>query len=562
MTPESPGRLLLYARVPDPHIERVVDELGVVTLSCASLADLQDCATPDDIALVVDPSEEAILLLAESAGAGLAVVVALDPARLQQAPVAEGLEIVAPGVGADELRARLARASEAVRAGRARRAQLEERVERARFRSLRDQLTGLPNARLFRERLQRALLRARRDEQQTTVAVLRVGGPAAGAGRAELLKSIADRIRDAVRATDTVAVGPRLATVSRGAAPEFFVLLPASRGHADPARAAQRLLAAARGDGGSEGEPALVPELAVGYAVAPFDGEDPDQLVASARAALHRARAGECRRAEPGGQAAAPASLEEFELWYQPVFDVEADEVVAVEALLRWPHPSLGLLGAADLLHAARDAGMAGRLYEAILDRVCAQWRAWADGEVGAVEIGLNIDGPEWRSPRFVDRLAAALELHGVDPDFLRLEVDERDLVGGSPLTALRQLGVRICVHDFGAGRTALESLHSLGGERVKLAREVVERIPDDASAMRTATAVAAMCRTAGVELVALGVENERQRRALAALGYELMQGIGLRSPSASEQCAGLLRGKLRRRRHATVLPFRRLVGA
>ena len=117
-------------------------------------------------------------------------------------------------------------------------------------------------------------------------------------------------------------------------------------------------------------------------------------------------------------------------------------------------------------------------------------------------------------------------------------------------------------MHDFGAGRTSLQSLRSLTGERIKLAREVVEEIPDDAEAMRTAAAVAAMCRSAGVEAVALGVETEPQRRAFAALGYELMQGVGLQSPTAPDRCTRLLRDRLRRRRHATVLPFRKLAGA
>lgn len=256
-----------------------------------------------------------------------------------------------------------------------------------------------------------------------------------------------------------------------------------------------------------------------------------------------------------------PASLDEFELWYQPIVDVAGGDIVAVEALLRWPHPGLGLLGANELLHAAREAGAAGRLYEAILDRVCLQWRRWADSDIGAVEIGLNIDGPEWRSPRFVDRLASALELHRVDPDFLRLEIDEAHLAAGAPTAALRRLGVRLCVHDFGAGVAGLRTLRALEGERIKLARDVVSGLPEDPDALRTAEAVAAICRTSGVETVALGVEDARQRRVLEALGYELMQGMALHSPEPPEQCGALLRERLRRRSHATVLPFRKLVG-
>lgn len=559
-------RLLLLSSSRDPSALGAIAELSAQLVHCASLGELRARATAGDVAVIVEPSPDALEELGVAVTSGLAVVLVLEAGRIGEVPVVEGLEVAAPAVTVPELRARIDRAVAAARARAGRHDREEERVQRARFRALRDQLTGLPNARMFGERLDHALQRVRRDGEPLTVAVLRVGSAddhpsGLGRGRVELLRRIADRLREALRSTDTVAVGHRFATVSRSAAPEFFVLLPAGRGHADPSRAVARLLSVARGDGEGDAEPSLVPEVAVGYAVAPEDGEDAGAIVAAARAALRLARAGECRRAEPGGAAVGAASLDEFELWYQPIFDVAADEVVAVEALLRWPHPGLGLLGAGELLHAARESGSAGRLYEAILDRVCLQWRRWADSEIGAVEIGLNIDGPEWRSPRFVDRLAAALELHGVDPDFLRLEIDEDDLAGGAPPEALRRLGVRLCVHDFGAGNAALRTLRLLRGERIKLAREVVHGVPDEAEALRTAEAVAAICRSNDVEAVALGVEDPRQRRALEALGYELMQGVALHEPAPPSQCTGLLRERLRRRSHATVLPFRRLAG-
>ncbi|GIX31845.1 MAG: GGDEF domain-containing protein [Porticoccaceae bacterium] len=447
---------------------------------------------------------------------------------------------------------------EVARALEAMAAALEERGRELRALAFQDALTGIPNRAFFRRAVEQAIKRARRRGEALALlfvdlddfkAINDLHGHETGD---QVLVEVARRLRESLREVDLVGRGVEL---GRLAGDEFTVLLEGLRDARAALAVAERILERL-GEPFAVGDRRLNLKASVGVALYPQHGADADSLLRSADAAMYRVKAG-----GKGGAALFDEHLGralerdlalarelggawrrgEFELWFQPQVELASGRTVAVEALLRWRHPRLGLLSPEHFLAALeRDPDVLATF-------------AWAVGEaaarlaaLGAAEIrlALNLSARELAQPeRLLPVLAAAAERLG-GPHRIALECAEAAALtvpdASLALARLERAGYGVWLDDFGAGAAALGPLLHWPLTGVKLSRVVVGRLPEpSAHALLEAAAVAAGAR--GLALAAVGVEGEEQERTLRALGCDLAQGHRYGPPCPAEALPALL---------------------
>jgi diguanylate cyclase (GGDEF)-like protein len=399
-----------------------------------------------------------------------------------------------------------------------------------------DVLTDLPNRLLFREQLEEALERVQRGER---IAVLYIdvdefkavndtlGHPVGD----ELLKVIADRLRGCVRRTDIVA---------RLGGDEFAVIQTALKDPVEVTELVTRIHEAIRVPQECAGH-LLAADASIGIALAPDDGIDIDELLKNADLAMYGAKA-DGRRTyrffESGMDARVKAkrALEldlrnaiangGFEIHYQPLVSLRDDVVTGCEALLRWRHPSLGMVSPAQFVPIAEDTGLINQLGEWVLNTACAEAASWPDH----IKIAVNISPVQFATQTLALKVAAALAASGLSPNRLELEITEAvlirdDEVALATLRELRQLGVRIALDDFGTGYSSLSYLHRFPFDKIKIDRSFIKNIAgSDGSAI--VQAVVNIAATRNMATTAEGVETEQQQEILRGLDCTEMQGF------------------------------------
>lgn len=414
-----------------------------------------------------------------------------------------------------------------------------------------DPLTGLLNRRLLLERLERAVARARRtggtlgllfidlDRFKTVNDAL---GHGAGDG---LLAEIARRLRARIRTTDTAA---------RLGGDEFVVLLEPLRSATDAGRVAREIVAAIAHPIALDGRE-LVVSASVGIATFPADAEGPVELLSRADAAMYRAKS------EGGGQLAFwgpamhKAALERLELdrdlrralrrgelvlHYQPTVELDSGRIVGAEALLRWHHPSRGLLPPGRFVGLAEETGLIVPIGGWILDTACVQAMAWA-GAGGPASVAVNVSPRQFRRADLVTTVRNALARSGLLPDRLVLELTESSLLedvdaAAATLAALKAIGVRIALDDFGTGYASLAYLNRLPLDLVKIDRSFVQRIGHSFRDEAIVRAIHGLAHTLGLEVVAEGVEEPAQLAFLRSCGCRHAQGFLFGRPAPAEE--------------------------
>jgi diguanylate cyclase (GGDEF)-like protein len=406
-----------------------------------------------------------------------------------------------------------------------------------------DALTGLFNRRRFLEELEREVAVARRGGEEGAVLMLdldRFKDINDSLGHMDgdaLLVQVADALRDRLRSTDTLA---------RLGGDEFALVLPDC-----PARRAEQLAAEIAATVAERPVVRIAgrdrrPTVSIG--VAPFGGAHdraPHELLVEADLAMYRAKArgpgevetfDEQMRAELAARMRTEAELREaidrgeLEVHYQPVVLLGDGRVAGCEALLRWNHPTRGLVLPGEFVPVAEEHGLIGRIGSWVLERACAEAAAWRqDGYPAFVSVNV--------SPRQLDRepvaelVDAALEGSGLPPELLCLEVTETSLVNDASqlvpaLREVRERGVRVAIDDFGGGTSSLGLLRLLPIDVIKIDRMFVSglaRHPDDRAII---AAVISMAAELGLDVIAEGVEDPRQHWELRDLGCELAQGF------------------------------------
>ncbi len=421
-----------------------------------------------------------------------------------------------------------------------------------------DPLTGLPNRRLFVERVVMATARAPLAGRGAAVLLLNLRrfravneslGHAAGD---EALRTLAQRVREAGRPG---------ATVARLSGDEFGVLLSSVRDADDVAAVAHRLLAAADGPIDVGGQPVYL-SACVGASQFPGDGLDASSLLRAADVALAAARqeAGNAFRAYAAPLDRHVAELRaleadlrralrqgELDVVFQPVVELAGRRLSRLEALVRWRHPGRGLLAPGVFLPAAERAGLDGGIDLGVRRRVCEHLRAWRDAGLGMVHASVNVGARGLQEAGFVESVVNVARDVGIEPDQLEIEITETTAMLDPDATrqvirSLQEHGVRVAIDDFGTGYSSLSYLRSLPVDCLKIDRSFVKDLPGSSEAGAIVAAIITLAHSLRLVVVAEGVEREEQLRVLEELSCDQAQGFLLGAPGAPDSFEPLLR--------------------
>jgi diguanylate cyclase (GGDEF)-like protein len=410
-----------------------------------------------------------------------------------------------------------------------------------------DALTDLPNRVLLKHMLEAALLRVGRGQQ---LAVLHldidrfkeindVFGHSVGD---RFLKLVADRLRGCIRDTDTIG---------RLGGNGFAIVETSLKEGSQPATLARRIREVVTAPCLIDGHE-IVADISIGAAVAPNDGMNGDQLLKKAEMALYRAKndgPGAFRffEAEIDARMKARRALEldlksalangEFELFYQPIMDLQCDEIRAFEALVRWRHPTRGLVSPGEFIPIAEETGLIGPLGEWVLTTACAEAVNWPRH----VSVAVNVSPMQFRDRTMGLMVASVLAASGLAARQLELEITEAVLMREtdhtlSTLHQLRDLGVRFAMDDFGTGFSSLSYLRMFRFDKIKIDRSFIKDIAETEDASAIVEAVTSLAARLNIETVAEGVETEAQLEKSRALGCTQFQGYLCSKPRPAHE--------------------------
>jgi diguanylate cyclase (GGDEF)-like protein/PAS domain S-box-containing protein len=424
-----------------------------------------------------------------------------------------------------------------------------------------DFLTGLPNRMLLNDRVNQAIRSAERHKRTLAVLFLDLDGfkhindslghPAGD----KLLQSVAKRLVDCVRGSDTV---------SRQGGDEFVVLLSEEEHLEDAAMTVRRMLQAV-GEAHSVDQHDLHVTSCVGVSVYPNDGLDAETLIKNADTAMYQAKengpqtyqffksAMNVRAVERQGiEENLRRALErkEFTLHYQPKINLRTGETTGAEALIRWTHPTRGRVSPAQFIPVAEDCGLILPIGNWVLREACQQARAWVDAGLPLGTMAVNISAMQLRDKNFLDGVFAILKDTGLDPRSLELELTESVLMKHAESTAsilktLRTSGVQLAVDDFGTGYSSLSYLRKFPIDALKIDQSFVRQITTVPDETIIVEAVISMGRSLKLRVIAEGVETQEQLAFLQAHQCDEAQGYYFSRPVLPHQFANMLETSL-----------------
>jgi diguanylate cyclase (GGDEF)-like protein len=360
-----------------------------------------------------------------------------------------------------------------------------------------------------------------------------------------VLQTVSERLLSCVRSTDLVGRSELDGRVlSRLGGDEFTIVLSKMRGGDDASAAARRVLDALRKPIETpHGEVSIA--ASIGIAFYPDDGESPDTLLRSAKAAADAAKArgggvwqfyrepmnessGRLLRLETLLDAAIEAN--ELAVAYQPQLELSSGRVIAAEALVRWPGCELGAVPPSEFVRVAEQSGMIGRLGAWVLRAVCAQIRAWREAGNPPLRISVNVSTRQLHDPDFPAAVRAVLAEERIEPECLEFEITESALLVDDPavvqaIRSLREYGIPIALDDFGTGYSSLSHVVQLPIDVIKIDRSFVAELESQGRGAAIVAAVVALGRQLGVRVTAEGVERPAEQACLQALGCDVVQG-------------------------------------
>ncbi|MDD5364989.1 MAG: EAL domain-containing protein [Gallionellaceae bacterium] len=410
------------------------------------------------------------------------------------------------------------------------------------FHALHDRVTELPNRDLYRDRLEFALIQARRHDSPLAVMLVDLDrfrwvndslGHPVGDG---LLRIAAQRIEGCLEGSDTLA---------RTEADEFALLLPHVADQDTAKALAQRILTVLEAPcqvGGHE----IYLTASIGIALCPADGDCAKTLMRHADLALHHVKQGgkngyACFDDNMPDVASAKHSMQgelrravregELTMYYQPQVDTRSGNIVGVEALMRWQHPRDGLRGAGDIFPLVEEIGLICPLSDWMLETACGNMRSWLDLGLEPIVMSVNISPHFLDQEDFVERILAAIERHRLEPEWLKLEITEgiaiRNLDGVMlKLDRLAGAGVRLAIDDFGTGYSSLAYIQLLPLHTLKIDKAFVNEIRDGSRRVPVVQAIIALAKGLDLEVIGEGVERQEQADFLIRNGCHVIQGF------------------------------------
>jgi len=430
--------------------------------------------------------------------------------------------------------------------------------ERIQYLAHHDALTALPNRTMFGELLHTTLALAQRHHRKFAVMFIDLDrfkiindtlGHEAGD---ELLTEASHRLRQAVRESDIVA---------RLGGDEFVILLQEIDGIAQVEMVAQRVLS-------SVTKPLMIADqecrvtASIGISVYPEGGQSEQELMKNADIAMYHAKeSGKNNYQFYSNQRNVPSlerlaletslrkalAREEFLLHYQAKLDLHTNRITGVEALLRWQHPDLGMVSPAKFIPLAEETGLIVPIGKWVLRTACAQTVAWQREGLPPVCMAVNISARQFHDERLLDDVRQALAETGLEPHLLELELTEsmvmQDITRATRvLAAIKGLGVRLAIDDFGVGYSSLANIKRFPIDTLKLDRSFIRGIPADSEDKAITEAIIAMGRTLSLTVVAEGVETREQQAFLQQHACDEMQGFYFNKPIGATEFSEFLR--------------------
>ncbi|AUT66389.1 EAL domain-containing protein [Paraburkholderia terrae] len=429
------------------------------------------------------------------------------------------------------------------------RRQAEERLS---YLATHDALTGLPNRTLFSERLNHAMARAQRTSKRVAVIFLdldrfKLINDTLGHGIGdETLKIIAERLKRAVRETDTVA---------RLGGDEFTLVAEDIEDVRHVGQIAQSLLTSV-GQPINVGAQSVFVTPSIGISMYPDDAIDPRQLLMQADRAMYEAKEAGKNNFQFFAAPMTSSAMErimleselhnalannEFHLHYQPEYDVQTGTITSVEALIRWQHPKRGLISPDQFIPVAEDSALIVPIGGWVLREACRQARAWLDEGFDFGRIAVNLSRKQCRYDDFLHEVACVLSDTGLPARRLQFELVESMAMTGREETGalLRELagrGISLAIDDFGTGYSAFAYLQTLPVDTLKVDRSFLAQIGPGTTGGAIVRAIVAMAKALGITVVAEGVEQESQMQFLREIGCDRAQGYLLARPAPAYQ--------------------------
>ena len=432
-----------------------------------------------------------------------------------------------------------------------------------------DALTGLSNRKKYTDHLDWALRQSKREK--TMGAAVHVGldrfkqineafGPAIGD---RLLQEVARRLRKCLREmvsgakAEDHAEQPSLARLGND---EFAVLLPTIAEVAGAAKFAASMLEAIAVPYHVAGHEVYL-TCSAGIALFPNDSDDMEVILQDAGVAMHHAKQqgkNHCHFYSQGLNAHSRHRLslendlrkalerDEMRLHYQPKYDLKSARVSGAEALLRWQHKERGLVGPQDFIPVAEESGLIVSLGEWVLQAACKQIKAWQLAGLATPRIAVNVSSHQFREHRLAETVQRALEMSGVDPQYLTLEITESVIMENAQqnldeLSRIKETGVKLSIDDFGTGYSSLSYLMRFPLDELKIDRSFLATIGEAGNKGSLVSAIIAIARSLGLNVVAEGVETAEQLAFLKAQACNECQGFFLSKPVPADVFAAML---------------------
>ena len=415
-----------------------------------------------------------------------------------------------------------------------------------------DVLTNLPNRALFNDRLSQAISLAERQSKQLAVLFVdldqfkRINDSLGHSVGDRLLRSVARRLVACVRRTDTV---------SRLGGDEFLILLSQIEHSEDAAITARKILRAVAAPHVIDSK-SLDVNVSIGGSTYPADAQNAETLVSYADVAMYEAKqqgrnSYQFFRTDMRARMATRVAMErdlrcalgrnEFTLHYQPKVHFQTGQCTGMEALLRWQHPERGLLSAATFVPIAEECGLIVAIGQWVLLEACRQARAWSDLGLKVVPVAVNVSAVEFRARDFLSGIRAVLIATGLDPQDLELELTEGVLMQDAEsavvtLLALKAMGVKLAVDDFGTGFSSFTYLRRFPVDTLKVDKSFVHEITEDSDGTTIVNAIINIGKSLKQRVVAEGVETRSQLDFLQRHGCDEGQGYYFSHPVTAEQ--------------------------
>ena len=422
-----------------------------------------------------------------------------------------------------------------------------------------DNLTGLPNRSLFKDRLTQALHRAERNGTLVALMFLDLDrfktindtlGHDAGD---KLLQHVAKLLKHTVRKSDTILLKANEdeQTVSRLGGDEYTIILEGLN-NADGAETVAKNILTAFAQPVTLGDREIFASTSIGIAIYPHDATDQENLIKSADTAMYLAKENgrstfmfytkdlyikANNRLTLETELRHAIERNEFVLYYQPKVVLSSKEVVGVEALIRWKHPNKGLIPPDVFIPLLEETGLIIPVGEWVLRTACEQHMIWRKTENKLLTVAVNLSGRQFMQKNLIDSVTTILKETGMEPSFLEFELTESILMQYTDynidtLSKLSSMGIRISIDDFGTGYSSFSYLKRFAIDTLKIDRSFVSELTSNQDDVAIVSAIIALAKSLKLCVVAEGVETQNQMDILTALGCDQAQGYFLGRPS------------------------------